>query len=80
MVSQRIDRIPSPASTAALRAKIAGQVLSSGQLEMIVRDIAEDRYNRREISAFLVAASENLNLNELEALTRARARAEAAES
>ncbi|MFY0614197.1 MAG: phosphonate metabolism protein/1,5-bisphosphokinase (PRPP-forming) PhnN [Hyphomicrobiaceae bacterium] len=68
-----IDRTPSPESTASLRSKIAGETLSAGQLDMIVRDIAEDRYSRREISAFLVAASKNLNLDELEALTKARA-------
>ena len=68
-----IDRTPSPGSTAALRAKIAGNTLSAPQLDTIIRDFAEDRYNGREMSAFLVAASENLNLDELEAITKARA-------
>jgi len=68
-----LERTPSPKSTAALRTKIAGDELTPGQLDMIVRDIAEDRYSRREISAFLVSASNNLNLDELEALARARA-------
>ena len=69
-----IERTPSPESTASLRAKIAGDTLSPRQLDMIIRDFAEDRYNRREMSAFLVAASNNLSLDELETLARARAR------
>ena len=68
-----LQRTPSPESKAALQTKIAGKKLSRDQIEMVVRDIALDRYNRREISAFLCAAAENLNLEELEALTIARA-------
>ena len=68
-----LQRTPSPESKTALRTKVAGKTLSRDQVELIVRDIALDRYNRREISAFLCAAAENLNLEELEALTVARA-------
>ena len=69
-----LERTPSPQSTSALRAKIAGNSLTSRQIDLIIRDIAEDRYNGREISAFLVAASQSLGLEEVEALARARAR------
>lgn len=69
-----LERTPSPESLSALRAKIAGQALSADQIEMVIRDIAEDRYNGREISAFLVSASDNLDPGELEALCRARAK------
>lgn len=69
-----LQRTPSPESKSALQTKIAGKALSQDQIELIVRDIAMDRYNRREISAFLCAAAENLDLDELEALTIARAK------
>ena len=68
-----LERTPSPDSTSALRRKIAGHSLSPSQINLVVKDISEDRYSRREISAFLVSASRNLNLDELEHLTRSRA-------
>jgi len=69
-----LERTPSPESLAALRTKISGKTLNEKQINMIVRDISEDRYNGREISAFLVAASQSLKLDEVEALARARAK------
>lgn len=68
-----LERTPSPESLSAIRTKIAGKPLSNGQIEMVIRDIAENRYNSREISAFLVAASNSLDLDEVVALSRARA-------
>ncbi len=69
-----LERTPSPQSLRELRAKVAGSVLKPGQIDMIVKDITEDRYNGREISAFLVSASKHLELVEIEALCNARAR------
>jgi thymidine phosphorylase len=72
-VELTIERTPSPESLSALRIKIAGGRLTADQIDLVIRDIAENRYNGREISAFLVSASENLDLDELEALSRSRA-------
>jgi len=69
-----LERTPSPKSLLALRSKIAGDVLKPDQIDLIVKDIAENRYNGREISAFLVSASKHLELSEVEALCKARAR------
>ncbi len=68
-----IERTPLPESLSALRSKISGDKLTADQIDIVIRDIAEDRYNGREISAFLVAASNHLDLDEIEALTRSRA-------
>lgn len=69
-----LERTPSPESLSAIRTKIAGQALRDDQIDMVIRDIAENRYNGREISAFLVAASNSLDLDEVVALSRARAK------
>ncbi len=69
-----LERTPSPQSLRELRAKVAGDVLKPGQIDMIVKDITEDRYSGREISAFLVSASKHLELVEIEALCKARVR------
>lgn len=69
-----IERTPLPDSLSALRSKVAGGKLSADQIDIVVRDIAENRYNGREISAFLVAASNHLDLDEIEALARSRAK------
>lgn len=68
-----IERTPSPGSLSALRAKISGKKLTAEQIDIVIRDIADGRYNGREISAFLVAASNHLQLEEIEALARSMA-------
>lgn len=68
-----IERTPSPKSGNALRSKLNGNELSHDEMHMVIRDIAEDRYTEKEIAAFLVAASQDLTINEVESLTRARA-------
>ena len=68
-----IERTPSPKSVNALRSKLNGTELSLDGMHTVIRDIAEDRYTEKEIAAFLVAASQNLTINEVQSLTRARA-------
>lgn len=69
-----VKRTPSPKSLAALRRKISRQPLNQEEFDIVVRDICENRYQGREISAFLLAATEHLELNEIEYLCRARAK------
>ena len=68
-----IERTPSPKSGNALRSKLNGNELSQDEMHMVIRDIAEDRYTEKEIAAFLVAASQNLTVGEVQSLTHARA-------
>src|SRR5262245_7043634 len=67
----RIERTPSPDSIGALRAKIRGEELDECRYRMLIRDIIEDRYPDREVSAFLVAATAKLSDPEVLALARA---------
>lgn len=68
----RIERTPSPDSIDAMRAKIRGDELDERGYRMLIRDIVEDRYPDREVSAFLVAATRSLSDAEVLALTRVR--------
>lgn len=68
-----LERTPSPSSISALRAKLSGSELTLDQMQTVIRDIAEDRYSEKEIAAFLVAASRDLSVDEVQSLTRARA-------
>ena len=68
-----IERTPSPKSGDALRSKLNGNELSHDEMHMVIRDIAEERYTEKEIAAFLVAASQNLTIAEVQSLTLARA-------
>ena len=62
-----------PESLDAVRAKIDGRELAPEQLEAIVRDIAELKYSKMEIAAFLVSSAAFLTTAEVLALTRAMA-------
>lgn len=68
-----VTRAAKAPSGDALRAKIAGEVLSCSSVTRLVRDLAEDRYAPAEIAGFLVAATKNLSTEEVIALTKARA-------
>lgn len=68
-----LERTPSPKSINALRSKLAGNELSLDEMHTVIRDIAEDRYTDKEISAFLVSAARDLSIDEVQSLTRARA-------
>jgi thymidine phosphorylase len=61
-----------PASMVAVRRKIAGERLTASELFSIARDIAERRYAKMEIAAFLVASGQTgLDRDEVMNLTRA---------
>ncbi len=61
-----------PASMDAVRRKIEGERLSAAEFSAIARDIAERRYNKMEIAAFLVASGQTgLDREETMNLTRA---------
>jgi thymidine phosphorylase len=61
-----------PASMDAVRRKIDGERLTADDLQSIARDIAERRYAKMEIAAFLVASGQTgLDRDEVMNLTRA---------
>lgn len=59
------------ASTQALRRKISGEVLTSGEYAAIVNDISAGRYSKMDIAAFLVACSASMSSTELVSFTEA---------
>jgi thymidine phosphorylase len=68
----RIRHAEPPASMEAVRRKIDGERLSADEFLAIARDIAERRYAKMEIAAFLVASGQNgLDRDEVMNLTRA---------
>ncbi len=63
-----------PTSMDAVRRKIAGERLTEGDFQEIIRDVAGNRYSKTEMSAFLVASGQaNLDRDEVFYLTRAMA-------
>ncbi|MDD2535567.1 MAG: thymidine phosphorylase, partial [Macromonas bipunctata] len=67
-----IAQAETPASIAALHRKIAGERLGRDDFHAIVRDIAEHRYSKIELSAFVVASSRSeLDREEIYFLTEA---------
>jgi thymidine phosphorylase len=68
----RICHAEPPASMEAVRRKIEGERLNADQFMAIARDIAERRYAKMEIAAFLVASGQTgLDRDEVMNLTRA---------
>jgi thymidine phosphorylase len=68
----RVCHAEPPASMEAVRRKIDGERLSAAELNAIARDIADRRYAKMEIAAFLVASGQNgLDRDEVKDLTRA---------
>ena len=63
-----------PQSLEWVRAKIDGQTLDPGQIEAVIRDIADHRYAPMEIAAWLVACASFLTTEEMLSITRAMAR------
>ena len=62
-----------PKSLDAVRRKIAGEVLTAGELNNIVRDMSSHRYSKMEIAAFLVASAAFMTTDEVLALTKSMA-------
>lgn len=68
----RVAQAEPPGSMDAVRRKIAGERLSSEDYLTITRDIAESRYSKMEMAAFLVATGQNgLDRDEVLLLTQA---------
>ncbi len=68
----RVSHAEPPRSMHAVRRKIAGERLDLKDYRAIARDIAENRYSRMEMAAFLVAATESgMDRDEVLDLTRA---------
>jgi len=68
----RIAHAEPPASLSAVHRKIAGERLELDDFRGIVRDIAENRYSKTEMAAFLVASSQSgLEREEVLYMTRA---------
>jgi thymidine phosphorylase len=68
----RVCHATPPASMDAVRRKIDGERLNADQFMAIARDIAERRYAKMEIAAFLVASGQTgLDRDEVMNLTRA---------
>ena len=67
-----ISQADPPASIGALRRKIAGERLTQEDFQSIVRDIAELRYSKIELTAFVVATDrDDLDREEVYYLTEA---------
>jgi len=67
-----VDHAEYAASMDAVRRKIYGERLTLGDFEAITQDIAESRYSKMEMAAFLVATGQNnLDRDEVYYLTRA---------
>lgn len=69
----RVRQAPPPASLDSVRRKIQGAELSATEIGQIIGDIAELRYSKTEIAAFLIASASFLSPAELLALTQAMA-------
>ncbi len=68
----RIDHAEPPSSMDAVRRKISGERLELEDYRMIAHDIAQHRYSKLELSAFLVASGQaGLDRDEVLYLTRA---------
>ena len=68
----RVAQAEPPGSMDAVRRKIAGERLVEEDYRAITRDIAESRYSKMEMAAFLVATGQNgLDRDEVLLLTRA---------
>ncbi|OUM04067.1 phosphonate metabolism protein/1,5-bisphosphokinase (PRPP-forming) PhnN [Variovorax sp. JS1663] len=65
--------IPAPRSHALLAKKIRGEELNEAQYRRLLRDFVEGRYADRELTAFLVAATQKLSDAEVLSLARVRA-------
>lgn len=68
----RLSHAVPPSSMHFVRQKMKGQRLDQTQITAIVRDIADNRYSKPEIAAFLVSAADaGLDRDEILSLTRA---------
>lgn len=70
--SVRVAQAEPPQSMEAVRRKISGERLTESEYRAITRDIADSRYSKMEMAAFLVATGQNgLDRDEVLMLTKA---------
>ena len=65
--------IPAPRSREFLTRKIRGEALDEAQYRRVLREVVEGRYSERDLTAFLVAATQQLSDAEVLSLARVRA-------
>lgn len=68
-----VRAIPPPRSRELLTRKIRGEALDEAQYRRVLRDVVEGRYDDRDLTAFLVAATQHLSDAEVLGLARVRA-------
>ena len=68
-----VARSPTPQSRELLQRKIRGGSLSAPEIMGFVDDLVNGRFSPPEVAGFLVTASTNLSMDEIVALTKARA-------
>ncbi|AEI95126.1 phosphonate metabolism protein/1,5-bisphosphokinase (PRPP-forming) PhnN [Roseobacter litoralis] len=68
-----IERSPTPKSRSILQKKVRGGELSHAEMEAFIHDLVNGRFSTSEIAGFLVAASNNLTMDEVISLTQVRA-------
>ncbi|MDP3700659.1 MAG: phosphonate metabolism protein/1,5-bisphosphokinase (PRPP-forming) PhnN [Hylemonella sp.] len=56
-----------------LRKKIGGEALTEGEYRRLMREVVDGRFERTELAAFLVSATQSLSDGEVQSLARARA-------
>lgn len=56
-----------------LRKKIGGEALTEGEYRRLLREVVDGRFERTELAAFLVSATQGLSDDEVQGLARARA-------
>jgi len=68
----RVDHAPAPASTSAWRRKVEGERLSRADYHAVISDIAQHRYSKIELAAFVVSTGHfDLDREEVLFLTEA---------
>lgn len=68
-----VRALPPPRERGLLRKKIGGQALTEPEYLRLLREVVDGRYERDELAAFLVSATQHLSDEEVLALARARA-------
>jgi len=68
-----ISQAQPPKSLEAVRRKINGEIMNTGEIEAIIADISAHRYSPMEIAAYLIASAGFTTTNEVLATTRAMA-------
>lgn len=68
-----VRALPPAREHALLRKKISGEALAEHEYLRLLREVVDGRFERAELAAFLVAATQRLSDDEVQGLARARA-------